>query len=299
MSFRLKSFILLLVLITTNAFALDFRYKVTNFPTEFDLISLKGHRNHIILDVDLYYPTPSDIAVLKQLNLKKLIVHAGHFPTKDQIGQLDALNTKYDIVISEVFPSIKEVTNINNSNINRLIIKSFDFPTLGEVQIFNKVKIPLTFEILRNDIPLPEHIVIIKKFKKEITIAFNHKMVPGPGYANFYNALKSYKHFKVNEMPYGEDFIGANSLKRTTFEVSAPKRPLKYESIVINKFNIAPTINFENAYPYNKEVFEIIGIFKTNETIIKDNGSGILLNSIFESMLVNKANVIFSFSQFY
>lgn len=299
MDFRLKSLCLVALLTISNAFALDYLYKTSHFPSEFDLMTLKSKKKNIILDVDSYYPTESEITVLKQLKLKHLTVHAGHFPTKNQIQLLDSLNTSYDIIVSEVFPSTKEIAEINSSKINSLVVRSWDFPTTGEVEIFNKINIPFTFEILRSDLPLPEHMVVIKQFKPEATIAFNHSMVPGPGYANFFNSLKSFKHFKVNEMPYGKDYIGANSLKRSSFEVSTIKRPMKYESKVINKFNVAPTMNFERAYPFDQEVLIVIQQFKTNKTIINDDGNGELLKSIIESMFIDTNNIVFTFNEFH
>lgn len=299
MNFRLKLLLLSLALLASNAFALDFLYKTNHYPSDFDLIGLKVQKNNIILDVDSYYPTERELSTLKQINLKELTVHAGHFPTVEQITRLDSLGITYNIVLAEVFPSIEEIENINSSKINMLIVKSQDFPTTGEVEIFNKIKIPLTFEILRTDLPLPEHMIVIKQFKKEITLAFNHKMIPGPGYANFFNALRTFKVFKVNEMPYGEDYIGANSLKRSSFKISTNSRPMNYETKVINKFNLAPSITFTNVFPFNQEVFNTIEMFKTNKTIIQDSGNGRLLSTIYEAMLVDTSNVIFSFNQFY
>lgn len=299
MNFRLKSLGLLLCLFSTNLFALDYLYQTDHFPSEFDLISLKSRQNQMILDVDAYYPSTQEISVLRELNLKKLTIHAGHFPTKEQINELESLNTPYEIILSEVFPSLEEVKNINASKIERLIVLSQDFPTTGEVKIFNKLNIPFTFEILRNDMPLPEHMVVIKQFKKEITVAFNFEMVPGPGYAKFFNSLKTFKLFKLNEMPYGEDYLGANSLEKANFEVTTNKRPMNYESIVINKFNIAPSINFSNVFPLNQEVISSINMFKTTKTLIQDSGYGELLNAKYQSMISNNNSLIFKFSKFH
>ncbi len=296
----------LLILITLTFFSfahgqLTYEIKSYHYPTQLEADKVKEYSQSVTLQVCCEFPTMNQAKRLKGLNLEHFIVKASHFPSQDQINILEFLNTKYSIILDEVFPSNTDINVLNKSTINLITIFSRDFPTLGEVNAFNNIKVPLRFNITKKEYPLPRHMKVIKKFNTNFNIAFYNKALPGPGYANFFNALKTKKTFvAIKHFPWGDDAIGVNKLTNSSIEVMPSEYLMPQDLPIMNNFEILPTVYLENEYSLDHRLLNLIKQLNAKQIILDDSGYGELLSDHYTSMAlgINK-NIVFRFSDYH
>ena len=61
---------------------------------------------------------------------------------------------------------------------------------MGEALAFNGFDLNLRININHKEYPLPRHMKVLKVLKHSFTVAFKNHVLPGIGYANFFNSLK-------------------------------------------------------------------------------------------------------------
>ena len=197
------------------------------------------------------YPTEEEVHLLNKLNLKFLNIEAGFFPSQEEMNILNQYSGEYSIELREVFPSEVDFKRLNSSKIKQLIINSRDFLTLGEAVAFNNFDINVRININHNEYPLPKHMKILKLLNSHFTVAFKNRALPGVGYANFFNALKTKKVFtSVDKFPYGEDYLGVNSLTNSTIEILSNEYLYFLDVDQINKMNASKIVNLGDQSPY-------------------------------------------------
>ena len=289
-------YLLIISLMAYGSFALSktLTFKTFSYPNAQEVEMLKVHDTGINLEVCCYYPDLYDYMQLKKLNLQTIKITSGYFPTKYQMNILDRLvGTKVIIEVSEVFPNERDHQIINNSNIDNLIINSFDFPTADEVQTYNKFKKNLRFNITKREYPLPRHMKHIKKLNKDFTVGFYNPVPPGPGYANFFNDLKTNKVFViVDKFPYGMDHVGINMLTKSKIEIMANERLMPQDVETMNKIELDSLVVLKDQYPLNEEFFSSMLSIEKMNIVIEDNGAGSLLSEEYDEVFSRAKNLI-------
>jgi len=283
------------IFVLNSALALDYKVSLYHSPNKDEVTKLNGYPGKIQLAICCEYPTQEDLANIKAVKLSKLVIQSGHFPTISQIKVMAALiqdkGIPVEIMLDEVFPSDIEIANINKLAISKLMITSRDWPMPGEVEFLNKLTIPVRFQITKKEWPRKEHMIIMQKIKPEITVGFTHRMVPGIGYADFFNGLKTKKVFVVEEQfPYGEDPIGMNALKDSDVEIAPIEKLMPQDIVTLNKFTVPMKINLVNSWPLDQDFFNLVGQIKAvqiKEIEIKDPGYGDLLKDSYVRAATN------------
>lgn len=265
------------IFIVNQAQALTIRYEAFDYLNKNEIQKLKSLGEEIVLKVCCYYPTQSDLENLKQLSAKRIIIEAGHLPYKNEINILDKIGTKIEIHVAEIFPGNEDIVNLNASQIDQIKIISRDWPMLGEVTAFNQITRPLRFDILKKEWPTEEHMVVIRQFKEEIEVGFHTRMLPGPGYANFFNSLRSAKVFVQDEHPWPMDPDYMALYDKTRIEVATYEFMYKRDLDIINRFENIIDVELFNAWPLNNEMMSNIKGFGGRKLLIHDDGYGNLL----------------------
>ena len=279
-------------------FSKTLTFRSFSYPNAAEVETLKLHNSAIKLEICCYFPDLKDYIELRKLKLSELRITSGYFPTKYQMDILDRLlDTKVTIEVSEVFPNSMDHQIINNSNLGHLIINSYDFPTAQEVETYNKFKKSVRFNITRREYPLPKHMKHIKKLKEDFTVGFYNPVPPGPGYANFFNDLKTNKVFViVDKFPYGMDAVGINMLTKSKIEIRPNERLMPQDVKVINQIKLQSLIVLKDQYPLNEDFFSSMLSINGKKLELQDNGSGDLLNEEYDdefSQLQNEVNLKF------
>tara|TARA_B100000886_G_scaffold276045_1_gene199985 strand:- start:363 stop:1235 length:873 start_codon:yes stop_codon:yes gene_type:complete len=267
-------------------FSKSLTFKSFNYPNSSEVEALKRHNVKVNLEVCCFYPDLYDFMQLNKLNPASLKITSGYFPTKYQMNILDRLiGTKVIIEVSEVFPNELDHRIINESSIDQLIINSFDFPTAGEVNTYNQFKKNVRFNITKREYPLPRHMKHIKNLKNDFTVGFYNPVPPGPGYANFFNDLKTNKVFViVDKFPYGMDAVGINMLTKSKIEIRPNERLMPQDLEVINAIRLESLVVLTDQYPLDNEFFKNLLSIKNKNIQLQDNGTGDLLNDEYDEV---------------
>ena len=247
-------------------------YKVRRLPKVDEVLKIKQKSIPYEIEVCCHYPEKKDLQPLTKFLPQKLMITAGAFPTVDELMRVENLNVPYQVILSEVFPSNEQIKLINNSNIKKLIINSKDFPTTGEVEYFNKINIPLQVNFNVGEFPLPEHMVVIKNIKKEITIGFSYRMTPGPGQVEFFQQLKNKLIFHVGpKFPYGEDANGLNMMPLATADFKINEPMMKQDVQTLNLFEKSYNLSLSNQTVADSEFVNHINSLEKANIIIEKN----------------------------
>ena len=261
-------------------------FKSFSYPTSQDVTKLQAHEGSINLEICCSYPDLYDYMKLNKLNINELKITAGFFPTKYQMDILDRLSeAKVIIEVSEVFPGPMHHRVINESNIHQLIINSYDFPTAQEVNTYNQFKKQFRLNITKREYPLPRHMKHIKKLKEEFTVGFYNPVPPGPGYANFFNDLKTNKVFViVEQFPYGMDAVGINMLKKSKIEIRPDERLMPQDVEVLNEIKLESTVVLKDQAPLDTEYFDSLLKIESKKIELHDDGTGELMSEEYDEI---------------
>lgn len=264
-----KLLILFLFAISLQAQSLEYHFNLDTYPTPSESMNyIKA--DPVNFNVCCRYPNEDEIKLLNELNLKSLNIQAGFFPSEGEMNILNQYSGKYSIELSEVFPSEADFKRLNPSKISQLIINSRDFLTLGEAVAFNNFKINVRVNINHKEYPLPKHMKILKLLNSHFTVAFKNRVLPGVGYANFFNALKTKKVFtSVDKFPYGEDYLGVNSLSNSTIEIFSNEYLYLQDVDQINKMKISKVIHLGDQSPYTGVTIDLIKNIEANKVYLK------------------------------
>ena len=283
----IKQFIVISMLCYASlGFSKTLTFKSAYYPTTEEVTQLISHGGEISMEICCYYPDMYDYMRLKKLNLKSLKVTAGYFPTKYQMNLLDRLSdTKVSIEVSEVFPNEMDHRILNESNVDLVIINSNEYPTAEEVGTYNKIKKNVRINFLHREYPLPKHMKHIKKLNNDFTVAFFNKVPPGPGYANFFNDLKTNKVFVIIEQfPYGMDAVGINMLTKSKIEVIPNEKLMPQDVEILNQIKLETMVSLKDQYPLNEEFFNSLLSIEGKLIKLEDNGTGDLLDDQYDDI---------------
>ena len=295
MSSAIKSFltISLSFFLWQNVYAIDYKIESYYYPSSKEAQKIKSYPYETTLMVCCHYPDQIESINLKSAGIKKLIIKGGHFPSLLQIKRLESLKIPYEIILEEVFPSTQNINHLNNSTVSKLTVFSQDFPTLGEVQAFNQLKINFRFNITKNFYPLPEHMIVINQFNPNFTVAFYNEVPPGPGYANFFNNLRTHKIFVITKkFPYGMDYVGLNLLTNSAVEFLPEERIMPQDLPILNAVDIKSSLWLTNPEPINDQILLLIQNLDLERIVITDSGTGNLMSSEFIHLIQNSLSPI-------
>tara|TARA_B100000925_G_scaffold8886_1_gene6356 strand:- start:19314 stop:20195 length:882 start_codon:yes stop_codon:yes gene_type:complete len=285
-----KLLIFLFFVFVNQVSALEFHYNLFNYPTESE-ISNYLKNDPVNLEVCCRYPTKSEVMILNSLKLSSLKIKAGFFPSKVEMSALNNYKGEYSIELSEVFPSDEDYTRLNNSTVSQLIINSRDFLTMGEATAFNGFDLNLRININHREYPLPRHMKVLKVLKSNFIVAFKNQVLPGVGYANFFNALKTKKVFtSIEKFPYGDDYRGVNALTNSSVEILSNEYLFYQDVDQINKMKISKIVYLDDQSPYTGSTIDLIKKIEAEKVYI--TGFDDTLNSSVDIFRTAKSNII-------
>lgn len=285
-----KLLIFLFFVFVNQVSALEFHYNLFNYPTESE-ISNYLKNDPVNLEVCCRYPTKSEVIILNSLKLNSLKIKAGFFPSKVEMSALNNYKGEYSIELSEVFPSDEDYTRLNSSKVSQLIINSRDFLTMGEAMAFNGFDLNLRININHREYPLPRHMKVLKVLKSSFTVAFKNHVLPGVGYANFFNDLKTKKVFtSIEKFPYGDDYRGVNALTNSSVEILSNEYLFYQDVDQINKMKISKIVFLDDQSPYTGSTIDLIKDIEAEKVYI--TGFDDTLNSSVDIFRTAKSNII-------
>ena len=294
MSYLFKQFLVISLLIySAFGFSNELIFHKYGYPNKAEAEKLMAHDREVSLSVCCYYPDIYDYVQLKKINLKQLKITAGYFPTKAEMDVLDRLKANVIIEVSEVYPNSMDHRIVNESNLSQLIINSYDFPTHSEVMTYNQFKKNVRLNITRREYPLPKHMKHIKKLKEDFTVGFYNPVPPGPGYANFFNDLKTNKVFViVDKFPYGMDAVGINMLEKSQIEIRPDERLMPQDVKIMNEIKIETLVVLHDQLPIDEDFLSSLVSIEGKKIILEDNGSGELLKPHYQDIFSTSSSEI-------
>lgn len=270
---RLLCFVILFS-ITSQLLAMDYQISLTSMPNQQELTKLKSLKGNVQLNLCCSYPSLAELQVLEKFNVKAIHITAGHYPTSNELLALEKSNLEYQITAEEAFPSQDEANRLNQSRIKLLTVSGRDFPTQGEIMAYNMFNIPFRLDMLKKEFPTYEHMIVIRQIKKQHSVAFYNPIPPGPGYADFFNALSAHKIFVITDkFPYGDDAVGINMLTNASVEIRPDQRLMPQDLPIINAINIKTIVALNDHWPVNQEYMSMLQAIKHKNLEIQDDGS--------------------------